>query len=112
MKPMSPDDWELPLHRFTAKQYYRMADVEILRPEDQVELLEGLVVDKSPITPAHAFAVGQLRNVLAFLSGFGYVIRYDSLSTGARWVYFRFPPLSRRDQREHYEHCGTAATDR
>jgi Uma2 family endonuclease len=52
-------------HRFTVEEYYRMAEVGILRPEARVELLDGEVVDMSPINPPHASTVERVRDLLA-----------------------------------------------
>ena len=41
-------------HRFTVTDYYRMADLGVLRPDAQVELLDGQVFDMMPIGPFHS----------------------------------------------------------
>src|SRR4051812_11578082 len=40
-------------HRFTATEDYRMAETGLLKPEDRVELLDGEIIDMSPIGPFH-----------------------------------------------------------
>jgi hypothetical protein len=32
-------------HRFSAKEYYRMAETGLLRPDARVELLEGNIIE-------------------------------------------------------------------
>ena len=38
-------------HRFNVKEYYRMAETGVLKPDARVELLDGKVIDMSPIGP-------------------------------------------------------------
>ena len=40
-------------HRFNVKEYYRMAETGVLRPDARVELLNGEIIDLSPIGPFH-----------------------------------------------------------
>src|ERR1039457_2466468 len=41
-------------HRFSVKEYYRMAETGVLRPDARVELLDGQIFDLSRITPMRA----------------------------------------------------------
>jgi len=43
----------LTAHRFTAGEYYRMAETGLLAPNARVELLDGQIIDMSPIGPLH-----------------------------------------------------------
>ena len=45
---------------FTADEYYRLADVGILRRDDRVELLDGDIVEMTPIGIRHAACVDRL----------------------------------------------------
>src|SRR5579862_4817971 len=50
-------------HRFTVKEYYRMAEIGVLRPDARVELLDGEIIDMSPIGPFHNSVVNQLNEI-------------------------------------------------
>ncbi|MGH7127499.1 MAG: Uma2 family endonuclease [Planctomycetaceae bacterium] len=47
-------------HRFTVQDYFRMGEVGILNEDDRVELLEGEIVELSPIGNVHASVVSRL----------------------------------------------------
>ncbi len=44
---------EYKLREFTVEEYHRMADVGLLRAEERVELLDGAIVEMSPIGVSH-----------------------------------------------------------
>jgi Uma2 family endonuclease len=46
--------------RFTVKEFYRLAEVGVLREKERVELLEGYVTMMSPIGPPHSTCVNYL----------------------------------------------------
>jgi Uma2 family endonuclease len=50
------ETWPRP-HRLTVDEYYRMAEVGLLSPDDRTELIEGEIVDMPPIGSGHAAAV-------------------------------------------------------
>lgn len=62
---MSADmnDW-IPRHRITVDDYYRMAEVGILPPDAQVELIEGEIIDLAPMGPRHGGTITQLNQLL------------------------------------------------
>jgi Uma2 family endonuclease len=51
-------------HRLTLDDYHRLGEAGILGEDDRVELLEGQLVDMSPIGPRHALAVDALNELL------------------------------------------------
>jgi Uma2 family endonuclease len=57
---------KVPRHRLTVADYHRLGEAGILGEDDRVELLEGQLVDMSPIGPRHALAVDALNELLVF----------------------------------------------
>jgi Uma2 family endonuclease len=55
-------------HRFNVRAYYRMAESGVFPPDARVELLNGKVVDRSPIGPAHGGTVKQLSRLFNLLA--------------------------------------------
>jgi Uma2 family endonuclease len=51
------------LHRFTVDEYYRMAEAGILRDDDRVELIYGVIREMSPINRPHALATTLARKM-------------------------------------------------
>jgi Uma2 family endonuclease len=47
-------------HRFNVKEYYRMAETGVLHADARVELLNGQIIDRSPIGPFHGGVVKHL----------------------------------------------------
>jgi Uma2 family endonuclease len=71
---------------FTVDEYYRMAEVGILHPDERVELIEGVIVQMPPIGPRHAFNVTRLTELLMRRLAGRAMIRSQSpirLDTGA-----------------------------
>lgn len=52
-------------HRFTVKDYYRMAETGVLAPDARVELLNGEIIDMSPIGPFHGGITNFLNALLS-----------------------------------------------
>lgn len=74
-------------HRFTVKEYYRMAETGVLRPDARVELLDGRIIDMSPIGPFHGGLVNRLIRL------------FNKLSNG-RWLVSAQNPLRLDDHSE------------
>jgi Uma2 family endonuclease len=55
-------------HRFTVKEYYRMAETGVLKPDARVELLNGEIIDMSPIGPLHGGVTNYLNQVFSVAS--------------------------------------------
>jgi Uma2 family endonuclease len=53
------------LHRFTAEEYHRLAEVGILAPDARVELIEGEIHDMSPIGPLHGGVTRRLNRIFS-----------------------------------------------
>jgi Uma2 family endonuclease len=60
---------EVQRRRFTVEEYYRMAEVGILGPTDRVELIEGEIVQMSPISHLHCACVVALGEALKHAFG-------------------------------------------
>lgn len=53
----------VPRHRLTREDYHRLGTAGILGEDDRVELLDGQLVDMSPISPRHALVVDALAHL-------------------------------------------------
>jgi len=51
-------------HRQTVQDYHRLGAAGVLGKDDRVELLDGLLVDLSPISPRHAYVIDLLAKLL------------------------------------------------
>ncbi len=60
--PLAPP---LPIHRFSVAQYHQLGELGVLTPEDNVELLEGWIVQKMNQRPLHGFVVRLLADWFA-----------------------------------------------
>jgi len=60
---------ELPRRRFTVEEYHRMAEAGILHEDDRVELIEGEIVEMSPIGHHHIASVMALSRRLTLAVG-------------------------------------------
>lgn len=53
------------IHRFTVDEFQRMADAGVFHEDDRVELIDGQVVEMTPIGDRHAACVRRLIDLLA-----------------------------------------------
>lgn len=63
---MSPPAGQAPKrHPITVDEYFRMGERGVLAPEARVELIEGEIIDMSPIGPPHASKTNRLNRIFA-----------------------------------------------
>ena len=74
-------------HRFNTREYYQMAQAGVLKPDARVELLDGEILDMSPIGPFHGGVVNDLGRL------------FNQVSRG-RWVVSIQNPLHLDDHSE------------
>jgi Uma2 family endonuclease len=54
---------EVALRKFTIGEYHKLGDAGILRANDRVELIDGLLIQKAPIGPEHQFILETLNDI-------------------------------------------------
>lgn len=64
-----------PVRRFTVDQYHRMIETGILGENDRVELIDGWIIDMSPIGPPHATCVALILAALRDRLPPGWILR-------------------------------------
>lgn len=67
-------------HRFTVADYYAMADAGILKDNARVELVQGEIVEMSPIGDRHASCVDRLAETLTIQLQRGALVRSHTKS--------------------------------
>ncbi len=65
---------QIPKRLFTVAEYHRMAQAGILSEDDRVELVEGEIVQMSPISSRHASCVKRLNDLLTRKLGGHFII--------------------------------------
>jgi Uma2 family endonuclease len=74
-------------HRFTVNEYYRMGETGVLAPDARVELLDGEIIDMSPIGPFHGGVTNQL-------------VHLFNTAANGRWIVTAGTPLRLNDYSE------------
>lgn len=69
---------ELKRRRFTLEEYHRMGEVGIFHEDDRVELIEGEIVEMSPIGPLHAATVDRIAHVFSRRLGEQVIVRVQN----------------------------------
>ncbi len=65
-------------HSFTVDEYHRMAEAGVFHEDDRVELIDGQVVEMTPVGPRHAVCVDRLNGRLSRLVGDSAIVRVQS----------------------------------
>ena len=63
---------------FNVTEYYRMAETGILSESDRVELIDGEVIEMSPIGSRHAACVDRLNQALSLFAGKHLIVRVQN----------------------------------
>jgi Uma2 family endonuclease len=64
-----------PVRRFSVDEYHRMIETGILGENDRVELVDGWIIEMSPIGPPHATCVGLIVAALLDRLPLGWIVR-------------------------------------
>jgi Uma2 family endonuclease len=73
------------LRPFTREEFYRLGEEGIFRPDERVELIEGVIYTMPPPGPEHCADVSDLSQVLRAVFGVEYMVREEkpvTLPTG------------------------------
>ena len=81
--PSPPQVQDVPAYvpqtrKFTVAEYYRMAEVGILKPDERVELIEGEIIVMAPIGPEHADDVDEFNTVFGIYAPGRFRIRIQN----------------------------------
>lgn len=63
------------LRQWTRVEYMKMAEIGIFEPDEQIELIEGKIIEMSPQKTSHAVAVSLVGEALRILFGKDYYAR-------------------------------------
>lgn len=65
----------LRVHRFSRVEYDRMVDADVFGPDDNIELLDGEIIDMAPQKSRHTTAVTLIAETLRKVFGAGFHVR-------------------------------------
>ncbi len=65
---------EVATRRISVDEYYRMAEAGILHPDERVELIDGAIIQMSPIGVRHRDCVNTMTRLLINLLGDRYIV--------------------------------------
>lgn len=68
---------DLPVLRFTVEQYHQMISAGVLREDQRIELLEGVIVQMTPMGPKHCGLTESLVLALQRLAPVGWYVRSE-----------------------------------
>lgn len=101
-----------PVHRFTVDKYHRMIETGILAENDRVELLDGWILEESPIGPPDATCVSLIIEALQHMLPAGCCIRAQvpiTLATGEPEPDVTVVRGGIRDYRDHHPYGADVA---
>ena len=85
---MDHTDLVLTRYKLNVDDYYRMAEAGILGDDDRVELIDGSLFDRPPISQGHAGVVNALNRALVLACGDRAIV---SIQTPAQLDWFSEP---------------------
>ena len=77
-EPQTPEPQIPKVRKFTVAEYYRMAEVGILSPEERVQLIEGEIIVMPPIGPGHASSVALSIHAFSRPAGNQFIIQVQN----------------------------------
>ncbi len=96
---MIPLAFDMPIHRWRREDYERLVERGLLDGQ-HVELMDGYIVDMTPIGPSHVVAVMLLDAALTEAFDAGYIIRQRAPLANRnpilRWSRVRFATIAAR----------------
>ncbi|BBO16289.1 Uma2 family endonuclease [Candidatus Brocadia pituitae] len=66
------------IHRFNVKEHHKLVERNILHEADKVELIDGRIMDMTPIGSKHAACVGRLNRLFAMKLQTGAIVQVQN----------------------------------